>query len=94
MITIEKINRELKEKLEAEDELIHLKQSYFDIFNSVSEAIYILDKNWVFLEVNKGAERMYGYTKEELEGKTPADVSVSGKNNLTDIRIHCLLKKI
>lgn len=67
------------------DELLKSRQTYFDLYNSVSEAIYIQDKNGVFLDVNDGAEKMYGYTREELRGKTPEFVSAPGLNNLEEI---------
>jgi PAS domain S-box-containing protein len=69
----------------SEDELLKSRQTYFDLYNSVSEAIYIQDKNGVFLDVNKGAEEMYGYSREELRGKTPEFVSARGFNDLTEI---------
>jgi len=59
-----------------------LEKKYKDVYNAVSEAIYILNKDGVFIDVNRGAEHMYGYTREELIGMTPADVSAPGKNDL------------
>ncbi len=61
------------------------KESYESILNSVSEAIYVLDENGIFIEVNRGAEIMYGYTREELIGKSPADVSAPGMNDLETV---------
>lgn len=61
------------------------KHTYVDIFNSITEAIYILDDNWVFLDVNKGAEKMYLRSKSEMVGKTPADLSAPNKNDLKQI---------
>jgi PAS domain S-box-containing protein len=58
------------------------RKSYEDIFNTISEAIYILDKNGIFIDVNHGAEVMYGMDRNELIGKTPLDVAAKGKNNL------------
>lgn len=57
------------------------RQSYLDIFNTVSEAIYIHDENGVFIDVNRGAELMYGFSREELIGQTPASVGVEDKND-------------
>ncbi|GEM_PF-950900 len=56
--------------------------SSLDLFNSVLEAIYIQDKNGVFLDVNKGAEAMYGYPRAFFIGKTPEFISAPGKNDL------------
>lgn len=69
------------------DETLELtKQSYVDIINSVSEAIYVLDENATFIDVNEGARKMYQLTNEELIGKTPADVAAPGLNNLKHIQ--------
>ncbi|MEI7736046.1 MAG: PAS domain S-box protein [Ferruginibacter sp.] len=57
-------------------------QSYFDLFNTITEAIYIQDENGVFIDVNYGVEKMYGYQREEVIGKTPEFLSASGKNDL------------
>jgi len=70
-------NRHKTEELLKESET-----SYRGLFNSVSESIYIQDENGVFLDVNDGASKMYGYTRETLIGKTPDFVSAPGKNDL------------
>jgi PAS domain S-box-containing protein len=67
-------------------------QSYFDLFNTITEAIYIQDVTGVFIDVNEGAEKMYGYLKEEIVGKTPAFLSAPGKNDLSQIQD--IMKKV
>ncbi|MBL7965885.1 MAG: PAS domain S-box protein [Prolixibacteraceae bacterium] len=70
----------------SEIRLLQTKESYFDVFNSVAEAIYIQDgKTGVFLDINKGAELMYGYSREELIGQSPATVAAPGMNDLKSI---------
>jgi PAS domain S-box-containing protein len=64
-----------------------LEESYRNLFNTVSEAIYIQDRNGVFIDVNKGAIEMYGYSREEFIGNTPEFCSAPGKNNLAEINI-------
>lgn len=68
----------------AEDTLMKAKKTYEDIFNSLTEAIYIQDEKGVFIDVNKGAERMYGCDREWLIGKTPLDVAAPGLNDLKE----------
>lgn len=68
----------------AEDTLKQAKKTYEDIFNSLTEAIYIQDENGVFIDVNKGAEKMYGCEREWLIGKTPLDVAAPG---MTDLKV-------
>ncbi len=62
------------------------EQSYLDIINTVSEAIYVIDEAGTFIDVNRGAEKMYLYDKQDLVGKSPADVSAPGLNDLGRIQ--------
>ncbi len=59
-----------------------MTNDYENIINTINESVYILNKEGCFIEVNRGAELMYGYTKKEIIGKTPAFVSAPGKNDL------------
>ena len=70
-------NRSKTEELLKESEM-----SYRGLFNSVSESIYIQDENGVFVDVNEGASKMYGYDRKTLIGKTPEFVSAPGKNDI------------
>jgi len=76
------IFEDISDRKQAEDSLELLRQSYFDIFNTVSEAIYVLDETGQFIDVNKGAELMYGFSREELIGQTPATVAAPGYNDI------------
>lgn len=69
----------------AQDTLRASEESYNGLFNTVKEAIYILSSDGIFLDVNKGAENMYGYTRAEFIGQTPAFVSAPGRNDLQAI---------
>jgi two-component system, sensor histidine kinase and response regulator len=64
---------------------IELERSYKNLFDTVSEAIYIQDKDGKFIEVNKGALEMYGYDREEFIGNTPEFLSAPGKNDFPEI---------
>lgn len=77
--------RDISERKKAEIALELTKQSYVDIINTVSEAIYVLDENALFININKGASEMYQRSREELIGRTPADVAAPGLNNLNEI---------
>lgn len=70
------------EKVHAEKNLHQSKQSYADIFNSVSEAIYIQDEAGNFIDINKNAELMYGLSREQLIGQSPLTVAAPGLNDL------------
>ncbi len=68
-----------------EESLRNSETSYKGLFNTVQDAIYIQDRNGIFLDVNEGAEELYGYPKEEFIGKTPDFLSAPGKNNMREI---------
>lgn len=77
--------RSIRSLNEREAQLRESEASYRGLFNCVSEGIYILDEQGRFLDVNLGAERMYGYRREELVGRTPADVAAPGRNDPAQI---------
>ncbi len=79
------INRDITEKVQYEKALKASEESYRGLFDSVMEAIYIQASDGRFLDVNAGAEKMYGYSKEWLIGKTPADVAAPGKNDMNKV---------
>ena len=80
------IIEDILEKKKAEDQIKIAKQTYHEIFNSVSEAIYIQDAHsGKFIDVNRGAERMYGCSRYEIIGQTPQTVAAPGLNNLDEI---------
>jgi PAS domain S-box-containing protein len=73
---------DITERKNAEEKIRITRDTYESIFNSVSEAIYVIDEEGCFIDVNRGAEIMYGYTKDEMTSKTPAAVSAAGLNDL------------
>jgi PAS domain S-box-containing protein len=58
-----------------------IELSYRNLFNIIEDAIYIQDESCAFLDVNNGAIKMYGYTREELIGQSPEFLSAPGKND-------------
>ncbi|MDI6765452.1 MAG: PAS domain S-box protein [Bacteroidota bacterium] len=77
--------RDLTERKRIEEKLRNSEITYRGILNSVEEAIYIHDKDGRFIYVNDGAVKMYGYDREFFIGKTPADLSAPGKNDMAAI---------
>ncbi|MGQ9819404.1 MAG: PAS domain S-box protein [Candidatus Kapaibacteriales bacterium] len=78
--------RNITQRKQLEEKIQMSEETYRGIFNQILEAIYIQDENGVFLDVNDGAVRMYGYPKEFFIGKTPEPLSAPGKNNLEEIK--------
>ena len=79
---VKRLGTELNERMSA---LAASEASFHGLFNTVYEAIYILDRDGRFLAVNDGAVRMYGYPREILVGRTPEFVSAPGRNDLAAV---------
>lgn len=67
---------------ESETGLTLSESTYQGIFNSLDDAIYIIDKDGYFLDVNIAAQRLYDYEKEYFINKTPEFLSAPGLNDL------------
>ena len=79
------IARDIKKRKEVEQTLVESEASYRDLFNSIDDAIYIQNKEGQFIDVNHGAEKLYGFSREELIGRTPTFLSAPEKNDLASI---------
>ena len=77
---------DISKRKHAEEELKLSKSTYSGLINSVTELIYIQDKNGFFLDVNETVEKTYGYEKEYLIGKTPEILSAPDKNDMGFIK--------
>ncbi len=87
-VAIVGINRDISEKRKFEEALKASEASYRGLFNSVKEAIYIQAEDGSFLDVNEGAEKMYGYPRSYFIGKSPVDVAAPGKNDMHKVFEH------
>lgn len=76
---------DISERKKNESQLRNSEESYRGLFNTIQEALYILDKDGFFIDVNLGAEKMYGYKRNEFIGKTPEFLSAPGKNDLQKV---------
>lgn len=56
--------------------------NYRELFDFITDAIYIINPEGKFIDVNLGATKMYGYSREELIGSTPEMLSAEGRNDL------------
>ncbi|HBQ58186.1 MAG TPA: PAS domain S-box protein, partial [Balneolaceae bacterium] len=66
-------------------------RSYQDLFNSISNAIYLLDKDGIIIEANAGVEKTFGFSRREIIGKHNKIMSAPGKYDAQ--RIQKILSK-
>ena len=74
--------QDITEQKNSEIKLRATEQTFTGLFDTVSDAIYIHRTDGVFMDVNLGAVRMYGYSRRELIGMTPVMVGAPGRNDL------------
>ncbi len=72
---------DITDKKQKETELKTSEESYKKLFENASEPIYILDKEYHFVDLNAAACAMYDMPKSELVGKKPTFISDSTYNN-------------
>ncbi|MFO7978488.1 MAG: PAS domain S-box protein, partial [Bacteroidales bacterium] len=76
------ISIDITESKQSEIRLRQSIKSYSDLFNSLDEAIYIQDQKGNILDLNRGALRMYGYSREEVLDKNPDFLCAPFKNHM------------
>ncbi len=81
--------KDITEKIHFEEKIKISEKSYKDLFDNSPDLLYIQSKEGDFIDVNKAVLRKYGYSKNELLGKTPLFLGAPEKNNLD-----LILKKI
>lgn len=72
---------DISESIKSRDELIASHQTFKNIYDNAITAIYILDLDGHFIDVNDGALKMYGYTKKEIISKSPKFLADKSKND-------------
>jgi len=70
----------------AEEAIKASEESYKGLFDNATDAIYILDKNGLFLDVNTSTLKMFGYSYDYFIGKTLKNLSASGENDLNKVK--------
>ncbi|MEL7834502.1 PAS domain S-box protein [Fodinibius sp. Rm-B-1B1-1] len=61
-------------------------ETFQNLFDSISDAVYIQDGDGRFLEVNSGAVDMYGYDQSFFIGKKPKALAAPGKVKLDEMQ--------
>lgn len=89
LISIYSLVHDVSSRVEAREKLMRSIQSYLDLFNSINDAIYLLNADGEILEVNKGVKHVYGYEPREVLGKNYRILGAPGKfdeNRLDQIK--------
>ena len=63
------IGRDITDSKRAEEALRKAEQKYRELFENAKDAIYVHDLNGRYTEVNPAAEKLSGYTRDEILGK-------------------------
>ena len=65
-------------------------ETFQNLFDSISDAVYIQDSKGRFLEVNCGAVEMYGYDQSYFIGKKPQVLAALGKVDMDKMKTHIM----
>ncbi|HXL56826.1 MAG TPA: ATP-binding protein [Chitinophagaceae bacterium] len=85
-LSIEKLERCIRYSLERANSLKKIKSNerkYRNIFEHSKDAVFIVDKNLVFQDMNEATTKLLGYTKDELQQMSIFDLLAN--KNLVDI---------
>lgn len=69
-----KLKDEIDERIHAEEVLRTSEEKYHDLFQNANDAIFIVGADLRYVDINKKAVEMLGYSKEELLGMRITDL--------------------
>ena len=79
VVSVYSIVIDVTERVEALERSKRSMQSYRDLFDSISDAIYLVNEQGEILGANKGLKGTFGYEPEEVIGKSYKILSAPGK---------------
>ncbi len=85
LLALEGFIIDISERRQFEQALAESNESYLGLFHGVFEAVYIQNRDGIFLDVNRGAVEMYGIARDRLIGQGPEIIAAPGKNDLAEV---------
>ncbi|HEX8362702.1 MAG TPA: PAS domain S-box protein [Longimicrobium sp.] len=80
--------RDITDRKATEEALRASEETFRGLFDSLTELVYILDLDGRLLNVNEAVLRAYGYTREELLGRTPEMLADPARVDLEEAASH------
>jgi len=72
-----KLHEEITERIQVQKALIEQRANFLQLFENSPQAIMIVEPDGKVAEVNKGFEKIFGWTVEEIKGKYTKNLIVS-----------------
>lgn len=65
----EKLHQEITERIQIQEDLIEQRAYFLQLFENSPNGIMIIEPDGKIVEINKGFEKIFGYSAEELKGQ-------------------------
>lgn len=79
LVSIYSLVSDVSERVDAMERSLRVMESYRDLFDSISDAIYLVNDNGRIIGASKGLQRTFGYKPDEVIGKPFTILHAPGK---------------